>query len=302
MRVVELSGGVGGARLARGFLRLDDVDLTVVVNVGDDDLVHGLHVSPDLDTVVYTLAGVEGPHGWGRSGDTFIVNQELSRFGVDNRFQLGDLDLTLNIYRTQRLRAGHLLSDITRDVATAFGIGATLLPSTDDRLATEVRVPGDGWISFQEYFVLRSHRDPVEEVNYDGALEAKAAPGVVAAISSADLVVIGPSNPPLSIWPILAIDEIEKAVRNHANVVAVSPLVGSRALKGPADKVMATLGLPSGNAGVVKAYDGLIDRLVIHVDDSDDRTTISEVEVILEQTIIRTSNAAASLAARLVAV
>lgn len=302
MRVVELSGGVGGARLARGFLRLDDVDLTVVVNVGDDDLVHGLHVSPDLDTVVYTLAGVEGPHGWGRSGDTFIVNRELSRFGVDNRFQLGDLDLTLNIYRTQRLRAGHLLSDITRDVATAFGIGATLLPSTDDRLATEVRVPGDGWISFQEYFVLRSHRDPVEEVNYDGALEAKAAPGVVAAISSADLVVIGPSNPPLSIWPILAIDEIEKAVRNHANVVAVSPLVGSRALKGPADKVMATLGLPSGNAGVVKAYDGLIDRLVIHVDDSDDRTTISEVEVILEQTIIRTSDAAASLAARLVAV
>ena len=300
MRVVELSGGVGGARLARGFLKLDKVGLTVVVNVGDDDLVHGLHVSPDLDTVVYTLAGEEGQHGWGRSDDTFVVNRELARFGVDNRFQLGDLDLALNIYRTQRLGMGHPLSEITRDVASAFGIGATIVPSTDDRLATEVRIPDEGWISFQEYFVMRSHRDPVDEVRYAGADEAEAAPGVVAAISSADLVLIGPSNPPLSIWPILAIDEIERAVRNHPNVVAVSPLVGSRALKGPADKVMASLGLPPGNAGVVKAYDGLIDRLVIHVDDSEDRRTISEVEIIPEETIIRTGDAAASLAARLV--
>ncbi len=300
MRVVELSGGVGGARLARGFARLSGVDLTVIVNVGDDDIVHGLHVSPDLDTVTYTLAGVEGPHGWGRKGDTFTVNEELARFGVDNRFQLGDLDLALNIHRTDRLKRGHRLSEIARDVGEALGIAARLIPSTDDLLATEVRVPGDGWISFQEYFVLRSHRDPVEEVRFVGAGAALPAPGVIDSIDEADLVVIGPSNPPLSIWPILAVVEIERAVRRHGNVVAVSPLVGSRALKGPADRVMSTLGLPPGNAGVVKAYDGIIDRLVIHTDDSHDRATIGEVEVIPEQTLIRTGAAAAELAARLV--
>lgn len=300
MRVVELSGGVGGARLARGFTRLPGVDFTVVVNVGDDDLVHGLHVSPDLDTVAYTLAGLEGPQGWGRRHDTFTVNSELARFGVDNTFQLGDLDLALNIYRTDCLARGHRLSEVTRHVAESFGLDALLIPSTDDHLATEVKVPGDGWISFQEYFVIRSHEDRVEEIRYAGASKAMPAPGVIEAIDSADLVVVGPSNPPLSIWPILAVKEIEAAVRRHSNVVGVSPLVGSRALKGPADKVMASLGLPPGNAGVVKAYDGIIDRLVIHVDDADDVDTIAEIEVIPSQTIIRSVDAAARLAKHLI--
>lgn len=299
MRVVELSGGVGGARLGRGFARLPGVDLTIVVNVGDDDVVHGLHVSPDLDTVTYTLAGLEGPHGWGRMGDTFTVNDELARFEVDNRFQLGDLDLALNIYRTARLNRGDLLSEITADITRAFRIGALLVPSTDDRLVTEVRIPDDGWISFQEYFVLRSHQDPVEQVRFVGAEYARPAPGVIDAIEAAELVVIGPSNPPLSIWPILAIERIERAVRSHPNVVAVSPLVASRALKGPADEVMATLGLPPGNAGVVKAYDGMIDRLVVHTDDARDQATIGDVEVITGQTVIRSGQAAELLAARL---
>lgn len=300
MRVVELSGGVGGARLGRGLARLPEVDLTIVINVGDDDLVHGLHVSPDLDTVTYTLAGVEGPHGWGRMGDTFTVNDELARFEVDNRFQLGDLDLALNIYRTDRLDQGHTLSEITAAISGAFGITAVLIPATNDHLVTEVKVPDAGWISFQEYFVLRSHQDPVEEVRFIGAESARPAPGVIDTIEAADLVVIGPSNPPLSIWPILAIHEIEKAVRDHPNVVAISPLVGSRALKGPADRVMATLGLPPGNAGVVKAYDGMIDRLVIHNDDAGERATIGDVEIVAEQTVIHSLEAAELLAIRLI--
>lgn len=300
MRVVELSGGVGGARLARGLIRLPGVELTIVVNVGDDDVVHGLHVSPDLDTVTYTLAGVEGPQGWGRGGDTFSVNQELARFGVDTRFQLGDLDLALNLFRTHRLGMGGTLTEITGEVTKAFGIDALILPSTDDPLATEVRVPGDGWISFQEYFVFRSHQDRVDEVRYSGAGSASPAPGAIEAIGAADLVLLGPSNPPLSIWPILAIKEIEKAVRDHPRVVAVSPLIDNRALKGPADRVMASLGLPPGNRGVVKAYDGIIDTLVIHVDDADDASSIGEVAVFPTETLIKTTEAAATLAAELV--
>lgn len=300
MRVVELSGGVGGARLARGLAGLAEIDLTIVVNVGDDDLVHGLHVSPDLDTVTYTLAGVEGPMGWGRRDDSFAVNGELARFGVDNRFQLGDRDLALNLYRTNRLRAGDTLSDITRDITRAFGIESRLIPSTDDRLATEIRVPVDGWISFQEYFVLRRHEDRVDELRYVGAPDASPAPGVVEAIETADMVIVGPSNPPLSIWPILSVRAIEEAVRNHPKVVAMSPLVRQRALKGPADRVMASLGLPAGNRGIVEAYKGIIDVLVVHHDDSEEGSEIEEVRVVPSQTIIKEPVAARELAATLV--
>lgn len=300
MRVVELSGGVGGARLARGLNQLENVDLTVIVNVGDDDLVHGLHVSPDLDTVTYTLAGLEGPFGWGRRDDTFSVNQELTRFGVDNSFQLGDRDLALNLYRSKRLDAGNPLSEITRAIASSFGIEASLIPSTDDRLATEVRVPDDGWISFQEYFVFRSHQDRVDELRYVGAPEAAPAPGVIDAIEQADILIIGPSNPPLSIWPILAVRDIEEAVREHPRVVALSPLVRRKALKGPADRVMESLGLPSGSRGIIEAYKGIVDILVIHDDDAEETEDLDEVQVVTAQTIIKDPDAAQSLAETLV--
>lgn len=300
MKVVELSGGVGGARLARGLNQLGDIDLTVIVNVGDDDLVHGLHVSPDLDTVTYSLAGVEGPFGWGRRDDTFEVNEELARFGVDNSFQLGDRDLALNLYRTSRLAAGDPLSEITRAVVSAFGIEASLIPSTDDRLATQVRVPDDGWISFQEYFVFRSHQDRVDELRYVGAPNASPAPGVIEAIEKADILIIGPSNPPLSIWPILAVRDIEQAAREHPKVVALSPLIRQKALKGPADRVMQSLGLPSGSHGVVEAYKGIVDILVIHDDDAEEAEGIDEVQVVTAETIIKDSEAARRLAGTLV--
>ncbi len=300
LKVLELSGGVGGARLARGLSQLPDVDLTVVVNVGDDDRVHGLHISPDLDTVIYTLAGVEGPHGWGRRDDSFNVNEELIRFGVDNTFQLGDRDLALNLYRTRRLGMGDPLSAITRDIASAFEVGAALIPSTDDRLATEIRVPDDGWISFQEYFVFRSHQDRVDEIRYTGAPEATPAPGVIDAVGQADMVIIGPSNPPLSIWPILAVQEIEDAVREHPKVVALSPLIRRKALKGPADRVMESLGLPQGTRGIVEAYKGIIDFLVIHHDDADEAQGVDEVKVVTAETIIKDAEAARKLARTMV--
>jgi LPPG:FO 2-phospho-L-lactate transferase len=300
MKIVQLSGGVGGARLARGFAALPGVELTVVVNVGDDALNHGLHISPDIDTVVYTLAGIEGPHGWGRAGDTFALNEELARFGVDNTFQLGDRDLALKLYRTDRMRSGDALSVVTRAIARSFGLEAEVLPVTDDPLRTSVRIE-DGWVSFQEYFVGRGHRDEVLELRFEGSDEARPAPGVVESIDTSDRVVIGPSNPPLSIWPVLAVEAVRDAVKRHPNVAAVSPLIGGRTVKGPADRVMASLGLPPGNAGVAVAYEGLIDRLVIDTTDGDDAASIPGIEVTVTNTLIADTEAASRLAAELLA-
>lgn len=294
MRVVELSGGVGGARLARGLAALGDVDLTVVVNVGDDASNHGLHVSPDLDTVVYTLADLQGPLGWGRADDTFALNDELARFGVDNTFQLGDRDLALKLFRTNEIAQGASLSLVTEEITRSFDVTPRVLPATDDPLHTMVRTP-EGWLTFQEYFVKRRHRDEVMELRFDGADDATPAPGVLEAISEADMVIIGPSNPPLSIWPMLAMETIREALRHHS-VTAVSPLIGGATVKGPADRVMLALGLPRGNEGVVAAYRGLIDRLIIDVSDARDAESIGGIDVMVTPTLIKEPEAAVRLA------
>lgn len=299
MRVVELSGGIGGARLGRGLAALDDVELTVVVNVGDDDVIHGLDVSPDLDTVTYTLAGMEGPEGWGRAGDTFRFNDELARFGVDNVFRLGELDLALHVYRTGRLRDGAPLSEVTAEVCRAFGIETRVVPASDDPVRTVVGIEGGDWLSFQDYFVKRGASPTVVGLRFEGAEDAKPAPGVVDAIADADLVVIGPSNPPLSIWPILAVPGIEEALADHPRVVAVSPLIGGRTVKGPAAEVMGSLGLPAANPGVVRAYRGLLTGLVI--DNGDDPAEVDGVEVLATPTLIRRPDQARRLAAEIVA-
>ncbi len=301
MKVVELSGGVGGGRMARGLQAVPSIDLTVVVNVGDDEDIHGLHVSTDLDTVTYTLAGVEGPDGWGRVGDTFVFNDELTRFGVDNRFRLGDLDLALNLFRTQALAAGKSLSAVTAEIVNSFDIRANVVPATDDSLRTEVKVERDGWIRFQEYFVMRANQDEVEELRYTGSETAHPAPGVLDAIATADVIVIAPSNPPLSIWPILAIDEIRHAIRSHQRVVAISPLFGGKAMKGPAHRVMASLGLPAGNAGVMEAYTGVIDTLVVDNQDADDARRLDGVDVMVTDTRIRETARARELAEEILA-
>ncbi|MGH8913174.1 MAG: 2-phospho-L-lactate transferase, partial [Acidimicrobiia bacterium] len=280
------SGGVGGARMARGLAAVDNVDLTVVVNVGDDLPTHGLYVAPDLDTVVYTLAGLEGPHGWGRADDTFIVNTELARFGVDNRFQLGDLDLALKIYRTHRLGKGDPLSAVTDTIRAGFGLTAAILPASDQPVRTVVTTTEGLELTFQEYFVERAHRDHIRGLEFEGAPAAVAAPGVVDAITSADAVIIGPSNPPLSIWPILALGEIEAAVRAHPRVIAVSPLIAGKALKGPADVVLADLGLGEGTAGVLACYRGLIDALVVDNADRADAGTTRDLSIVAMDTLI----------------
>jgi len=269
--VTLLSGGVGGARMARGLAAvLGAHDPTILVNVGDDEEIYGLHVSPDIDTVMYTLAGIEGPYGWGIGGDEFTVMDRMAALGVDTTFRIGDTDLATNMIRTTGLQSGESLSAVTARLARAHGLDCTLLPVTDDRLRTTIDTAGGEHLSFQEYFVLRGHRDEVAAVGYEGAADAGPAPGVIEAIESADLVVIAPSNPPLSIWPILAVPGIREAL-SGARVAAVSPLFGGKALKGPADRVMAALGLPAGSAGVLAAYEGLLDLLVIDDGDADDQ-------------------------------
>ena len=252
---VLLTGGVGGARGARSLKQVfGDDHLTVIGNVGDDELVHGVHVSADLDTVLYTLAGIEGPFGWGINGDSFAAMDQLETLGVDTTFRIGDRDLATCLFRTGMLASDHSLSDITEQIRAALGIETRVLPATDDRVRTRVRVADGTWLAFQEYFVERGHRDRVVEIEYKGAEHAVPAPGVVEAIAAADLVVIAPSNPPLSIGPITSIPGIRRAIVEKDRVVAISPLFGGKALKGPADRVLDSLGFPPGNAGVLSAY------------------------------------------------
>ena len=278
-KVVLLSGGVGGARLARGLAALDDVDLTVVVNVGDDDVIYGLNVSPDLDTVVYTLAGLEGPEGWGFTADSFTVMKRLGLFGTETRFRIGDRDLATNLYRTQEMLGGATLTEVTSRVAAALSAPGRILPATEQTVRTMVKTEGGEWLSFQEYFVIRGQEDEIVDLRFDGAAVAAPSPGVLAAFDAAEAVIIGPSNPPLSIWPILAISDIATAVEGAERVMAVSPLFGGRALKGPADRVMASLGLPGGNRGVVAAYGGLLTDLVIDTGDGNDRAELGDLGV-----------------------
>jgi LPPG:FO 2-phospho-L-lactate transferase len=274
MKLALLSGGVGGGRLARGLSEVPDVDLTVIVNVGDDERVYGLAVSPDIDTVIYTMAGREGPHGWGLRDDHFDVMEALDALPIDSTFQIGDRDIATNLFRTDRLAAGWSLTWVTTALASAFGVKATILPATDDPLRTQVKIQGGAFVSFQEYFVTRHHADDVEDVRFDGAGFSRPAPGVIEAIETCDALLIGPSNPILSIWPILAIPAIGEAVAAKGRLMAVSPLIGGAAVKGPAHRVLSALGFGASTAGVVASYGGLLTDIVVDATDANDRAGV----------------------------
>jgi len=271
-RVTLLAGGVGGARMAQALRHvLDPGHLTVVVNIGDDTKRYGVHVAADPDTVLYTLAGVIGEHGWGRSDDTFKTMEALETLGVDTAFVLGDKDLALCILRTEMMESGMPLSEVLAQLSTRLGlVDVVVMPASDNPVRTHLQIASGQWLDFQTYFVDRSHADTVTAVAYHGATEASAAPGVLDAIASADTLVIAPSNPPLSVWPILAIDDIAEAVSKHSNRCGVSPLFSGTALKGPAAEVMAGVGLSAGTRGILEAYHGHIDDLFIDQADSGD--------------------------------
>jgi LPPG:FO 2-phospho-L-lactate transferase len=281
MKVAVLAGGVGGARFVGALTRLvDPRDVTVIANVGDDLEVHGLRVSPDVDTLLYTLAGLaDEERGWGRAGETWNARETVEQLGGETWFQLGDRDLGLHLVRTDELRRGEPLSAVTERFARAFGLGLRLLPATDDRLRTRLRTPA-GEFEFQEWFVARGHRDEVDEVVYEGADNARPTPGVLEALAAADLVAIAPSNPFVSIGPILAVAEIREAIeRRRADVVAVSPLIGGRAVKGPAEAMFRRLTGGTTAAQVADSYKGLIGALVIDEADAGDADAVAALGV-----------------------
>jgi LPPG:FO 2-phospho-L-lactate transferase len=283
MNVCVLSGGFGGAKFVRALVEtLGGPRVTAIVNVGDDVEVLGVHVSPDLDSVVYTLAGLaDEQRGWGRADETWNALETVAQLGGDDWFKLGDRDLGLHLLRTRALRAGEPLSSFTTRVAGTLGIDAGVLPATDDELRTFVVTPA-GTFSFQEWYVARGHRDDVDAVEVRG--EARAAPGVLEALESADLLLVGPSNPYVSVGPILAVAEIRAALEaRRVPCVAVSPLVGGRAVKGPADRMLTRLAGGTAPAHVASCYAGLIDALVV---DEDDDVSGLEVQPIVTQTLM----------------
>ncbi len=275
--ITVLSGGVGAARLLRALRRHDgDVDLTAVVNVGDDLVMHGLSICPDLDTIMYTLAGANNDElGWGLAGETWRVMQRLGELGGDNWFALGDLDLATHLYRSQRLAQGATKTDVTRELSAKFGLDVTLLPVSDDPIATEFDTEL-GTLSFQEYFVRHHHDVGVSAVHVRGAAAAKLSEEARDALENSERIVIAPSNPLISIDPILKVPGVVSILaRRRDDVIAVSPLVGGTALKGPADRLMRELGHDVNAVGVARFYRGLVGTLIIDVVDADQADAVA---------------------------
>jgi LPPG:FO 2-phospho-L-lactate transferase len=276
MKVLALAGGVGGAKLAAG---LDAVlppgDLAVVVNTADDFDLWDMRICPDLDTVMYTLAGIANPEtGWGVENESFAVLDMLSCYGEDAWFKLGDRDLATHILRSARLRAGEPLTKITADLSDALGVRSAILPMCDEPVATVLDTP-DGPLEFQEYFVRRVQRDEVLGIELRGIEDARPTDAVLDALAAAELVVFCPSNPAVSIGPILAVPGMRKALAaSRGSTTAVSPIVGGRALKGPADRMLASLGHEVSAAGVARMYEGLVYRMVIDMMDEEERAEI----------------------------
>jgi LPPG:FO 2-phospho-L-lactate transferase len=270
VKVALLAGGTGGAKLAAGMQEVLGADLTVIANTADDTRVHGLYVSPDPDLITYWLAGaIDEERGWGIRDDTFVVHERLERLGSPGWFQLSDRDLATCLYRTHFMAEGGTLTAAQGQIARALGVGAGVLPMAEEPVYTRVLTP-DGWRGLQEFLIVDGSAPPIEGVEVQGLHEARPTPEVQEALAAADAIVFGPSNPVISIGPILAVPEMREAIAaSGAPVLAVSPFVAGRAVKGPTEKFMAALGRQSTAAGVASLYEGVIRAMVVDADDPD---------------------------------
>ena len=279
--VVALAGGVGAARFLDGLTRVIAPERVFIIgNTADDAEIHGLHISPDLDTVTYTLAGLANPQqGWGIRGDSFRCLEALGRLGADTWFQLGDRDLATHLYRTERLRQGATLSAVTSEITAALKVRSALVPMSNERVRTRI-CTASGELEFQNYFVKRRARDRVAGMHFQGASEAVAAPGVLEAIADAEAVIVCPSNPFISIGPILAVPGIREALqRIRGRVLAISPIVGGRALKGPAARMMKSMGLRASAAEVAKLYQDFVEVFVLDEVDCKQAVRVEALEI-----------------------
>lgn len=301
MTTVVLCGGVGAARLLRGLLRVTDpAGVCAIVNTGDDMVLHGLHISPDLDTCTYTMAEAINPEtGWGLVDETWQARTALERYGGQTWFGLGDRDLATHMYRTQRLSEGAGLAEVTAEITRTWGLATAVVPMTEDSVRTRVTIDTGETLDFQRYFVERGHRDPIGGVEFAGVEQATAAPGVIEAIAAAHRIIVAPSNPIVSIAPILAVPGVRAALAERRDsCVGVSPIVGGQAVKGPAADMLAALGHTASASGVARLYRDVVSGWIIDQVDADQADLVAElgIEPIVTNTMMTTVQVAADLA------
>jgi len=291
MKIVVLAGGVGAARFLEGLVQITNpIDITVIVNTGDDEDFYGLRVCPDIDTILYTLSGNNNEkQGWGLKDETFAVSNQLGKFGYERWFMLGDKDFATHIHRTNLLQQKKTLSEITENLAKLFSLPIKLLPMSNDVVKTKVKTP-HGILSFQEYFVKRKFQDTVLSVIFSGIKKAKPAPGVIEAINIAEAIIIAPSNPIVSIGTILAVPTITSHIKkSHAKKIAISPIIGGKAIKGPADIILTNLGIESSAFGVANIYKELLDTFILDAQDRFQKEKIEKLgmRVVTTNTIMK---------------
>ena len=281
-KIVYLSGGIGGAKLAKGFYHSKDVDLTIIINTGDDEVIHGVPLSPDIDSVMYALGGIEGEMGWGIANDTFSVSDEYKKF-IPQNFSIGDKDLALNLYRNQLLSEGKSLTEITKLFAEHLNLECNLIPMTDDTVSTKLKTDDGSLLDFQEYFVEKKAKPKLTEVVYNGAEKAKVSDQLIKNIEESEIVVIGPSNPILSIGPILSLNILKEKLSEHNNVYVINPFIENKAIKGPSKNNFEDLGYTSDIQGIKNFYKDVGNKYIVHPGDSDGAQDTVEQNILFNE-------------------
>ena len=282
-KIVYLSGGIGGAKLAKGFYKLKDIDLTIIVNTGDDETIHGVRLSPDIDSVIYALAGIEGQFGWGQKNDTFLVNEEYKKY-IPQEFNLGDKDLALNLFRNQLFSEGKSLTQITNIITDKFDLNCKILPMSDNLVSTKIKTSNGKLLDFQEYFVELKSEPKISDVIYSESEKADITMEVSNALDQAHKIVIGPSNPILSIGPILAIQNLKEKLTNSSSTYIVSPFIENKAIKGPSKKNFEDLGYKSDITGIKEFYNGIGNYYIVQSGDTDKAENTIEKNILFKST------------------
>jgi len=282
-KIVYLSGGIGGAKLAKGFYNLNDIDLTIIVNTGDDETIHGVRLSPDIDSVIYALAGIEGEFGWGQKNDTFLVNEEYKKY-IPQEFNLGDKDLALNLFRNQLFAEGKSLTQITNIIADKFDLNCKILPMSNNVVSTKIKTSNGKLLDFQEYFVELKSEPDISDVIYSESEKADITKDVSNALDEADKIVVGPSNPILSIGPILAIQNLKEKLTKSSSTYVVSPFIENKAIKGPSKKNFEDLGYKSDITGIKEFYNNIGNYYIVHSGDTDKAENTIEKNILFKST------------------
>ena len=280
-KIVYLSGGIGGAKLAKGFYNLNDIDLTIIVNTGDDETIHGVRLSPDIDSVIYALAGIEGQFGWGQKNDTFSVSEEYKKY-LPQEFNLGDKDLALNLFRNQLFSQGKSLTQITNIITDKFDLNCKILPMSDNLVSTKIKTSDDKLLDFQEYFVELKSEPEISDVIYSESEKADITREVSNALDEAQKIIIGPSNPILSIGPILAIQNLKEKLINNRSTYVVSPFIENKAIKGPSKKNFENLGYKSDITGIKEFYNNIGNYYLVQSGDTDKAENTIEKNILFK--------------------